>query len=201
MRASIYVTLPSPLCHAHPNSLGAQWQLKLGASLQRNWAATVRRITNIFLSVLSNALPSLHFRAAFLLSCVAWMQVAILAKHPVAAVRASVQQAVHCLFAKREWDVGLMQDWIIYIAPRLPQSPCDLAHDLQRWLQRRAFWCGQLYASWHVRRAGPCSPFHADWSSDHAALQHLHLLAILPTHPRVDPGVHRGRGFEVHHDV
>ena len=82
--------------------------------------------------------------------------------------------------------------WVTFISSRLPQSLGDTVSDVLAWPHKSAVWQGRLYASWHISHLGPCTDFCADWSTDLLALQGLQSL--LSSHPRVDWGVHRGRG-------
>ena len=121
MGESVYVSPTVVFCHAHPNALDAIGALKFGAPLQSYWATSSRRTTNVFLSTLFNALPFLRSWGAFLFSTVMWMQLAVLSGYLLHAVCTSMQTAVHCLLAKTAWDVPRTLQWILFIAPRLPQ--------------------------------------------------------------------------------
>ena len=199
MGVSIYVSPSCTLAYAHPNALDAVWQLKFGAPLQSFRATTARRTTNVFLCALSNTQPFVHSWGSFLLSVTAWMQLAFLSGYPPLAVRASAVAAVHWVLAKTPWDVPLSVRWVAYISSRLPQSIHDTISDFMIWLNRYAAWRGPLYASWHISHAGSCTNFCADWSYDLQALQGL--MFILSSHPRLDWGVHRGRGILLLCDV
>ena len=146
MGVSVYVSPVAVFCHAHPNALDSTGALKFGAPLQSFWATSSRRTTNTFLSVLSKALPFLKSWGAFLLSTVMWMQLAVLSGYPRRAVRASMQAAVHRLPAKTAWDVPSTLRWVLFVAPRLPESLGDSAQDLTAWLRRSAHWRGTCYA-------------------------------------------------------
>ena len=192
MGVSICVSPACTIAHAHPNALDDIWHLKHGAPLQSFWATTSRRTTNVFLSALSNTLPFLASWGSFLLSVMAWMQLAILSRYPLLAVRASATTAVHRVLAKTQWDVPLSTRWVAFIASHLPQSLPDTVSDLLSWLRRCAVWRGSCYASWHLTHRGPCTDFCADWSFDVLALQDLQ--SVPSSQPRVDWGVHQGRG-------
>ena len=129
---------------------------------------------------------------AFLLLCVLWMQLAVLSGYPTHAVRTSMQSAVHRLLAKTPWDAAATVRWVLFIVRRLPQSLSDSVLDLAQWLQREATCRGTFYASWHLRHHGPCSDFCGDWSADLPLI--LSVSRMLSSSPRVDWGVHRGRG-------
>ena len=199
MGVTVYVSTDAVFCHSHPNALDAHGQLKFGAPLQSFWATNTRRTTNVFLSALSNTLPFLQSWGAFLLSCVLWMQLAVLSGYPTHAVRTSMQSAVHRLLAKTPWDVTATVQWILFIVRRLPQSLSDSLLDLVQWLQREATCRGAFYASWHLRHHGPCSDFCGDWSADLPLI--LSVSRMLSTSPQVDWGVHRGRGSSVPDDT
>ena len=193
MGVTVYVSTEAVFCHSHPNALDAHGQLKFGAPLQSFWATNTRRTTNVFLSALSNTLPFLQSWGAFLLSCVTWMQLAVLSRYPTHAVRTSMQSAVHRLLAQTPWDVKATVRWILFIVRRLPQSLGDSLLDLVHWLRREATCQGVFYASWHLRHHGPCSEFCGDWSADLPLI--LSVSCMLSTSPQVEWGVHRGRGF------
>ena len=192
MGVTIFVSAEGTLSHAHPNALDDRWSFKFGAPLQSYWAVSTRRTTNVFLSALSNTLPFMRSWGAFLLSCAAWMQLAVLSGYPPVAVRASMSAAIHRILAKTEWDVARSLRWVVFLSPRLPQSFSDTVGDLLSWLSRSAFWSRSSYASWHLPHAGACTPFCVDWSADLSALRGLY--SSLSSEPRVDWGVHRGRG-------
>ena len=192
MGVTIFVSPEGTLSHAHPNALDDKWSFKFGAPLQSYWAVSMPRTTNVFLSALSNTLPFMRSWSAFLLSCAAWMQLAVLSGYPPVAVRASMSSAIHRILAKTEWDVPSSLRWVVFLSPRLPQSFSDTVGDLLSWLSRSAFWNRSAYASWHLPHSGACTPFCADWSTDLLALQGLY--SSLSSEPRVDWGVHRGRG-------
>ena len=192
MGVTIFVSPEGTLSHAHPNALDDKWSFKFGAPLQSYWAVSMPRTTNVFLSALSNTLPFMRSWGAFLLSCAAWMQLAVLSGYPPVAVRASMSSAIHRILAKTEWDVPSSLRWVVFLSPRLPQSFFDTVGDLLLWLSRSAFWNRSAYASWHLTHSGACTPFCADWSTDLPALQGLY--SSLSSEPRVDWGVHRGRG-------
>ena len=80
MGVSIFVSQASGISRAQPNALDGAWCLTLGALLQSSGATMSRWTKNIFLSVLSDTLLCL---GAFLLFCVAWMQLAVLSGHSV----------------------------------------------------------------------------------------------------------------------
>ena len=192
MGVTIFVSPEGTLSHAHPNALGDKWSFKFGVPLQSYWAVSMPCTTNVFLSALSNTLPFMRSWGAFLLSCAAWMQLAVLSGYPPVAVRASMSSAIHRILAKTEWDVPSSLRWVVFPSPRLPQSFFDTVGDLLSWLSRSAFWNRSAYASWHLTHSGACTPFCADWSTDLPALQGL--CSSLSSEPRVDWGVHRGRG-------
>ena len=192
MGVSIYVSAGGCVAHAHPNALHDVWRLKHGAPLQSFWATSTRRTTDVFLSALSNTLPFLRSWGSSLISVAAWMQLAVLSGYPTLAVRASATTAVHRVLAKTSWDVPLSTGWEAFISVRLPQSFPDTIADLLTWLQRSAVWQGACYALWHISHLGTCSDICADWSRDILVLHDL--LSVLSSTPRVDWGVHRGRG-------
>ena len=194
MGVSVYVSPSVVFCHAHPNALDATGALKFGAPLQSYWATSSRCTTNVFLSARANALPLLRSWGAFLFSAVTWMQLAVLSGYPLRAVRASMQAVVHRLLAKTAktaWDVPCTLQRVLFILPWLPQSVADTAQDLIMWLWRSA-WHGTWYASWHLHHTGACSDFCVDWSFDLPII--LSMSRLLSGQPRVDWGVHRGRG-------
>ena len=91
-----------------------------------------------------------------------------------------------------QWDVPLSVRWIHFLSPRLPQSLSDTVSDLLVWLTKSATWDRGSYASWHLTHGGACDAFCADWSIDILALHGLSQSLL--SEPRVDWGVHRGRG-------
>ena len=99
MGVSIYVSPACTLAHTHPNALDDIWRFKFGAPLQSSWATTTRRTPNILISALSNTLPFIQSGGSFLLSCAAWILLAVLSGYPVSTVRASAVAAVHHVLA------------------------------------------------------------------------------------------------------
>ena len=198
MGVSIYVSPTCTLAHAHPNALDDVWRLEFGAPLQTSWATTTRRSTNVFVSTLSNTLPLIHSWGSFIISCAAWMQLAILSRYPVSAVRASAAAAVHRVLAKTPSDVPLTLRWVAFFSPRLPQSVGDTVGDLLSWLSQTAACNRPLYASWHIPGTGRCSAFCAQRSYDLAALQGP--CSALSLQPQVD-WVYIGGGGLLLYDV
>ena len=117
---SVLLGLRDVLVHAHPNALGAQWSLKMGIPLQSYWATTRRRITNTSIGALCNALPSLATWGGFLLSLVAWIQLAILSRYPLSVVRSAMICVAVRVLARTPWDTAKTVEWICFVYVRMP---------------------------------------------------------------------------------
>ena len=192
MGISVHLGSLDVLAHAHPNALGKQWNLKMGIPLQSFWATTRKRVTNTFIGALCNALPSVATWGGFLLSLVAWMQLAVLSQYPVSVVRSAMICAAVRVLACTPWDTAKTVRWISFITGRLPQDMSFSVADLWGWLRRTAEWSLGFYASWHVPHEGPCTEWCGDWAADGDTLCALANSAEGPA--LVGWGVHRGRG-------
>ena len=103
MGISVHLGSRDVLVHVHPNALGKQRNLKMGIPLQSYWATTRRRVTNTFIGALCNALSSVVTWGGFLLSLVAWLQLAILSQYPLSVVRSAMICAAIRVLARMPW--------------------------------------------------------------------------------------------------
>ena len=90
MGVSIHVGDIGTLVFAHPNVLGAQWQLKMDIPFQSFWAMTQRQVGNTFMSALCNTFPFVSVWGGFLVSVTAWMQLAVLSQYLSHIARAAM---------------------------------------------------------------------------------------------------------------
>ena len=96
--------------------LGAQWQLKMGITLQSFWASGQRRVGNTFIGALCNASPCVSTWGGLLMSIAVWWQVWVLPRHPSHVVCSAMVCAVNRAL-KPPWDAGLTLQWVFFIAP------------------------------------------------------------------------------------
>ena len=156
---------------------------KYGCTATEFWATTQQQVSTMFTGALCTVLPFISTWGGFLLSTIAWMQVAIFS-HVVCSVM--ICRAIR-VPARMPWDTKSTRKWISFVSPKLPQDTLFLVGELWASLQRAR--CSQgMYAQWHVPGDSHCTEWCGNWSEGADTICRLAARCAGPA--LVDWGVH-----------
>ena len=160
-----------PLIYTQPSGLTSTWAVKYTVTLQTPHTHAHKHISNIMGGgAVLNVQPFLPTRISCLPSITSWAQIARSSGYSRSTVLRGMPSAVPRIISRTLWDVDSTLQWCCHAAYVFPCTRDAIFFRLRRWIQQRAVWAAQAYASWCMPHADACSEFCADWCYDFPVL-------------------------------